>query len=120
MVDYSRFDHIGSDSDSGGDDVPVAANNVPKPSNANASRPSPPASARAGSSPPQRGAGPQASGPAGGGGGGDGGGGGAGGAGGGEGAEGTGLLPQPMMMPASKKGKEGRIKFEHEGEGKKP
>ncbi|CAN0396043.1 unnamed protein product, partial [Laminaria digitata] len=47
------------------------------------------------------------------GGGGEGGGGGGGE--GGEGGGGTGLLPQPMMMTASKKGKEGRIKFEHEG-----
>lgn len=101
MVDYSRFDHIGSDSE---DDTSSIAVNVPTPSAAapmtSASSPPPGNTVQQESSadyelnkaqqlqqqqqhPP-----------------GDG---------------GARSFPQPMMMTASKTGKEGRIKFEHEG-----
>lgn len=117
MVDYSRFDHIGSDSDSG-DDAAEAVG-VPKPSAA-ATALRPPdatasATARSTTSTPSiiGSALPQAASNAGGGGSSSSGGREEGPAGGGAG--GSASFSQPMMMTASKKGKEGRIKFEHEG-----
>lgn len=103
MVDYSRFDHIGSDSDSGDDGAAAA---VPKPSAA-ATTLRPPASTSTpniiGSSLPQQQAAASSA---------------AGGSSSGgreEWAGGSDSFPQPVMMASSKKGKEGRIKFEHEG-----
>ncbi len=101
MVDYSRFDHIGSDSDSGDDGVatavrgPSAAPTALRPPSATASAVATLAApARDGSD--------------------------SGGSGKGKGAEGAkgdngASFTQPVMMTASKKGREGRIKFEHEG-----
>eukprot|EP00903_Cladosiphon_okamuranus_P012348 g11577.t1 len=96
MVDYSRFDHIGSDSDSGDDGAAAAAPRSSAAAATTASRPpgAPPVTPAA------------ASGAAGSGGNGD-----------GQAKQegGSASFSQPMMMTASKKGKEGRIKFEHEG-----
>lgn len=98
MVDYSRFDHIGSDSDSGDDGIATA---VRSPSaTSTALRPSATASAAATSAGSARGgsdSGGSGKGPV-----------------GAEGDSGA-SFTQPVMMTASKKGREGRIKFEHEG-----
>ncbi|CAM9964548.1 unnamed protein product [Ascophyllum nodosum] len=102
MVDYSRFNHIGSDSEDdvdegqGGIHVPSAiaprmqASTTKTRSDKEGSRQGDAAmtsSARSASEDPVEGASSVTS----------------------------GSLPQPIMMTASKKGKEGRIKFEHEG-----
>eukprot|EP00752_Nemacystus_decipiens_P007181 g6430.t1 len=99
MVDYSRFDHIGSDSDSGDDGAAAATAAAPRPgAAATAPRPTdaPPITAAASGVPRD---GSSSSG------------------GRGEGGQpgGSASFSQPVMMTASKKGKEGRIKFEHEG-----
>lgn len=93
MVDYSRFDHIGSDSD---DDVNDGTEKVFVPTPSASVTPATPlasASSEHMSS--------------------------VGGGGGGAAIGGGGLIPRPAMVTASKKGKEGRIKFEHEGGKKK-
>lgn len=107
MVDYSRFDHIGSDSED--EDIPKAAAPPPSPTTAAARRTTAGAtsSLRAGtgsdnlpahvSETARDGVSSSA----------------ARGVGGGE--EGS-SVAQPMVMQASKKGKEGRIKFEYQGE----
>lgn len=114
MVDYSRFDHIGSDSDSGDDGAPAA--NVPKPSAA-ATALRPPASTGSTSIPPSTigSASPQAAASSAGGGGSSSSTGGREKGGDVQGPGKSGYFPQPVMMTASNKGKEGRIKFEHEG-----
>lgn len=80
MVDYSRFDHIGSDSDEddGGRKVFDRGERqaMANPSSVNFS--------------PEKSVGDASSAP-------------------------SGSLPQPTLVSASKKGKEGRIKFEYEG-----
>ena len=101
-MDYSRFNHIGSDSEDdvdegqGGIHVPSAiaprmqASTTKTRSDKEGSRQGDAAmtsSARSASEDPVEGASSVTS----------------------------GSLPQPIMMTASKKGKEGRIKFEHEG-----
>lgn len=107
MVDYSRFNHIGSDSDSGDDDAPAAR----LPSTVATPAQRPPASTttggRSGEKAPSSSiaesndnscsSSSSAEEPGG-------------------GTSEVGSLPQPMMMTASKTGKEGRIKFEHGGE----
>ncbi|CAM9157576.1 unnamed protein product [Pylaiella littoralis] len=114
MVDYSRFDHIGSDSDSGDDGAPAA--NVPKPSAA-ATALRPPAATGSTSIPPSTigSASPQAAASSAGGGGSSSSTGGREKGGDVQGPGKSGYFPQPVMMTASNKGKEGRIKFEHEG-----
>lgn len=92
-MDYSRFDHIGSDSDSGDDGAAAA----PRPSAAKtASRPPAPSITQAASRATEGGSNNSSGGS-------------------GKGVKGSESFSQPMMMTASKKGKEGRIKFEHEG-----
>ncbi|CAN0527937.1 unnamed protein product, partial [Ectocarpus sp. 8 AP-2014] len=104
MVDYSRFDHIGSDSDDDG----AAGVGSSKPTAMGPDAPAQQEAIRAISSSSL----PSGSTAAGGGGrNSSGSGGGPGEGGGGSRAS----VPQPKMMTASKKGKEGRIKFEHEG-----
>ncbi|CAN0531560.1 unnamed protein product, partial [Ectocarpus sp. 12 AP-2014] len=103
MVDYSRFDHIGSDSDDDGAAVGLSKPTAMRPGAAaqqEAVRASGSSSLPSGSTAA--------------GGGGRNSGGSGGWPGGGEGGS-RASVPQPKMMTASKKGKEGRIKFEHEG-----
>ncbi|CAM9174714.1 unnamed protein product [Ectocarpus sp. 6 AP-2014] len=104
MVDYSRFDHIGSDSDDDG--AAVVDSSKPTAMRPDAAAQQEAIRASSSSSLPSGstaagGGGRNSSGSEGG----------PGGGGGGSRAS----VPQPKMMTASKKGKEGRIKFEHEG-----
>lgn len=95
MVDYSRFNHIGSDSD---EETPSARLQLPRASPDAAASTSGSFSS-AGRIPPTVGnRGDPVS-----------------GEGGGSNSGEYACVAQPMMMQTSKKGKEGRIKFEHEG-----
>ncbi|CAM9612748.1 unnamed protein product [Hapterophycus canaliculatus] len=109
MVDYSRFDHIGSDSDSGDDGAAAPAKKTGHSRPVPASTASRPPDAAALSTQPDKSRktatlSQPASNPA------------SGRSSRGSGAlEGSASLHQPTMITASRKGKEGRIKFEHEG-----
>lgn len=79
MVDYSRFDHIGSDSDEDDGGGKVLDRGERAMANPSSVKFAPEKSVEGASSAT------------------------------------SGLLPQPTLVSASKKGKEGRIKFEYEG-----